>query len=84
MNCAIQIDQVVVQIPLEAGNPASFASGSVVHVWALGDEYVSLVCSDARVIETYVLNGSAWVTLSIARIDETAVMQAGSVRLAVV
>jgi len=81
---SIQTDQLIVQIPLEAGNPGSFARGSLVHVWALGDEIVTLVCSDARVIDTYSLNGSAWVTLSIARADETAVMQSGSVRLAVV
>jgi hypothetical protein len=80
---AVRTDQIVVQVPLEAGNPGSFSRGSLVHVWALGDEYVSLVCSDARVLETYSLNGSAWVTLSVARLDENAVMQAGSVRLAV-
>jgi hypothetical protein len=80
----VAFDQVMVQIPLDAGNPGSFSVGSVVHVWSLTDELALLVSSNATVLETFSINGAAWVSLSIASVDENAVMQSGAVRLAVV
>ena len=81
---AVGFDQVMVQIPLDAGNPGSFSVGSVVHIWALTDDFALLVSSNATVLETFLINGAAWVSLSIASSDENAVMQSGAVRLAVV
>jgi hypothetical protein len=50
----------------------------------LTDDFALLVSSNATVLETFLINGAAWVSLSIASSDENAVMQSGAVRLAVV
>lgn len=80
-----QPERVVVDLPLDAGAGAEYASGTTVHVWAVGEEGAWLLSSDGIVVG--LLGGALGdnrVVLSLPRDAESAAMSALAVRLAVV
>jgi len=74
----IDVDRIVVSMPLESSEVTLPRVGTHVHVWALGDEFTALVSSDGVVVGG--VDGNI-ATLSIPLSDERAVMQAAAVRL---
>lgn len=78
-------NRVVLTLPLEDSDPGNYAAGTHVHLWSLGDEFNLLVSSDATVVASGSESlGSNFVTVSIPRADESAVMQSSAVRIAAV
>jgi hypothetical protein len=79
---AIDIDRVVVNLPLETGDSANYPAGAQAHVWGIQEGFVQLISAEAIILGTSAANlGNPRVALSIPATAEAQAIQANSVRI---
>jgi hypothetical protein len=79
---AIDVNRVIVNLPLETGDNANYPEGAQAHIWGIQDGFVQLISAEAIVLGTSAANlGSPRVSLSIPATAEAQAIQANSVRI---